>query len=40
MTFADPPLPDAAQVVASLRGDGVGITVISADNDLVTASVR
>ena len=39
LTFTDPPLPDAAQVVASLRSDGVDIKVISGDNDLVTAHV-
>ena len=39
VTFADPPLPDAAQVVAALKEDGVEIKVISGDNDLVTARV-
>jgi Mg2+-importing ATPase len=39
LTFSDPPLPDAAQILASLRQDGVEVKVISGDNDLVTAHV-
>ena len=39
LTFSDPPLPDAAQVLASLKQDGVEVKVISGDNDLVTARV-
>ncbi len=39
LTFSDPPLPDAAQVLDSLKRDGVEIKVISGDNDLVTARV-
>jgi P-type Mg2+ transporter len=39
LTFSDPPLPDAAQVLDSLRLDGVEVKVISGDNDLVTARV-
>ena len=39
LTFSDPPLPDAAQVLASLKSDGVEVKVISGDNDLVTARV-
>ncbi len=39
LTFSDPPLPDAAQVLASLRQDGVEVKVISGDNDLVTTRV-
>jgi Mg2+-importing ATPase len=39
LSFSDPPLPDAAQVLASLKSDGVEVKVISGDNDLVTASV-
>ena len=39
LTFADEPLPDAAQVVDSLKQDGVEIKVISGDNDLVTSHV-
>ncbi|MGO9336659.1 MAG: magnesium-translocating P-type ATPase [Terracidiphilus sp.] len=39
LTFSDPPLPDAAQVLGSLKQDGVEVKVISGDNDLVTARV-
>ena len=39
LTFADEPLPDAAQIVDSLKQDGVEIKVISGDNDLVTGHV-
>ena len=39
LTFSDAPLPDAAQVVASLQHDGVEIKVISGDNDRVTGHV-
>ena len=39
LTFSDEPLPDAAQVVASLKQDGVEIKVISGDNDRVTGHV-
>ena len=39
LTFSDPPLPDAAAVLNSLRQDGVEVKVISGDNDLVTARV-
>src|SRR5208337_612127 len=39
LTFSDPPLPDAAQVLDSLKKDGVEVKVISGDNDLVTARV-
>jgi len=39
LTFSDPPLPEAAQVLASLKQDGVEVKVISGDNDLVTARV-
>ncbi|MGO9435532.1 MAG: magnesium-translocating P-type ATPase [Terracidiphilus sp.] len=39
LTFSDPPLPDAAQVLDSLKRDGVEVKVISGDNDLVTARV-
>jgi Mg2+-importing ATPase len=39
LTFSDPPLPDAAQVLASLKQDGVEVKVISGDNDLVTTHV-
>jgi Mg2+-importing ATPase len=39
LSFADAPLPDAAQVLASLRQDGVEVKVISGDNDRVTGHV-
>ena len=39
LSFADQPLPDAGDVVASLREDGVELKVISGDNDRVTAHV-
>ena len=39
LTFSDEPLPDAAQIVASLKQDGVVIKVISGDNDRVTGHV-
>jgi len=39
LTFADMPLPDAAEVLASLKQDGVEVKVISGDNDIVTSHV-
>ena len=39
LTFSDEPLPDAAQVMASLKQDGVEVKVISGDNDRVTGHV-
>ncbi|HKN24846.1 MAG TPA: HAD-IC family P-type ATPase, partial [Candidatus Acidoferrum sp.] len=39
LTFSDEPLADAAQVLASLKQDGVEVKVISGDNDRVTAHV-
>ena len=39
LTFSDEPLPDAAQIVASLQQDGVELKVISGDNDRVTGHV-
>ncbi|HXJ95929.1 MAG TPA: magnesium-translocating P-type ATPase [Terriglobia bacterium] len=39
LSFADPPLPDAAQVLTSLKQDGVEVKVISGDNDRVTGHV-
>jgi Mg2+-importing ATPase len=39
LSFTDPPLPDAAQVLASLKQDGVEVKVISGDNDRVTGHV-
>jgi P-type Mg2+ transporter len=39
LTFSDEPLPDAAQVLAALKKDGVEVKVISGDNDRVTGHV-
>jgi Mg2+-importing ATPase len=39
LSFSDVPLPDAAQVLASLKQDGVEVKVISGDNDRVTGHV-
>jgi Mg2+-importing ATPase len=39
LTFSDEPLADVAQVMASLKQDGVEVRVISGDNDRVTAHV-
>jgi Mg2+-importing ATPase len=39
LSFSDAPLPDAAQVMNSLRQDGVEVKVISGDNDRVTSHV-
>jgi Mg2+-importing ATPase len=39
LSFADPPLPDAAQVLASLKQDGVEVKLISGDNDRATSPV-
>ncbi len=39
LSFADEPLPDAAEVLASLKQDGVEVKVISGDNDRVTGHV-
>ncbi len=39
LTFSDEPLADAAQVIESLKQDGVEVKVISGDNDRVTGHV-
>ncbi len=39
LSFSDAPLPDAAQVLASLKKDGIDVKVISGDNDRVTGHV-
>jgi Mg2+-importing ATPase len=39
LSFADAPLADAAQALASLKQDGVELKVISGDNDRVTGHV-
>ena len=39
VSFSDAPLPDAADVLASLKKDGIEVKVISGDNDVVTGHV-
>jgi len=39
LAFIDPPLPDAAEALATLRRDGVQVKIITGDGDLVTAHV-
>jgi Mg2+-importing ATPase len=39
LAFADPPLPDAAQILERLKQAGVTVKVISGDSDLVTRHV-
>ena len=39
LSFADPPLPDAADALAALRRDGVEVKIITGDGDLVTDHV-
>ena len=39
VSFSDQPLPDAAEVLTSLKQDGVDVKVISGDNDVVTRHV-
>jgi P-type Mg2+ transporter len=39
LSFSDAPLADAAQVLASLKQDGVEVKVVSGDNDVVTGHV-
>jgi Mg2+-importing ATPase len=39
LTFADPPLPDAAETIAALKNDGIEVKILSGDNDLVAAHV-
>jgi Mg2+-importing ATPase len=39
LTFSDKILPDASEVLASLKQDGVEVKVISGDNDRVTGNV-
>ena len=36
VTFLDPPFPDAAEMLASLRRDGVQLKILTGDNELVT----
>ncbi len=39
LTFADPPKPDAAQVLQALKSDGVQVKILTGDNELVTRHV-
>ncbi len=39
VTFLDPPLKDASEMVAALRADGVEIKILTGDNDLVARHV-
>ncbi len=39
LTFADPPRPDAAQVLQALKNDGVQVKILTGDNELVTRHV-
>lgn len=39
LTFSDPLLPDAAQALSALEGQGVRVKIITGDGDLVTAHV-
>ncbi|HEX7737336.1 MAG TPA: magnesium-translocating P-type ATPase [Ktedonobacteraceae bacterium] len=39
VTFADPPLPDAADAIQALARDGVQIKILTGDNELVTHHV-
>src|SRR5579875_132147 len=39
VTFADPPLPDAAEAIQALACDGVQVKILTGDNELVTRHV-
>lgn len=39
LTFADPPLPDAAEAIQALARDGVQIKILTGDNELVTRHI-
>ncbi len=39
VTFSDPPLPDAADVLASLKHDGVQVKILTGDNELVAKHI-
>ncbi len=39
LTFADPPRPDAAEVLQALKSDGVQVKILTGDNELVTRHV-
>lgn len=36
VTFLDPPLPDAAEMLAAMQRDGVQLKILTGDNELVT----
>jgi Mg2+-importing ATPase len=39
VTFADPPLPDAAEAIWALARDGVQVKILTGDNELVTRHI-
>jgi Mg2+-importing ATPase len=39
VTFADPPLPDAAEALGALARDGVQVKILTGDNELVTRHI-
>ncbi len=39
LTFADPPVPDAAEVLTEMKRDGVQVKIVTGDGDLVTRHV-
>jgi Mg2+-importing ATPase len=39
ISFSDPPLPDAAEMLAALRRDGVAVKILTGDSELVTRHV-
>ncbi len=39
ITFTDPPLPDAAEMIQQLKRDGVQLKLLTGDNELVTRHV-
>jgi Mg2+-importing ATPase len=39
LTFSDPPVPDAREVLDALRKDGVAVKILTGDNELVTRYV-
>lgn len=39
LAFADPPLPDAAEIVGALREEGVDVKILTGDSELVAAHV-
>ena len=39
VTFVDPPLPEAAEVIAQMKSDGVAIKILTGDNEAVAKHV-